>query len=240
MAESRLGEPIRQGTGGLPRLLIFDVNETLSDMSPMAARFEDVGAPASLAKAWFAGLLRDGFALTVVGENPAFAELAAEGLRGHLAGGSLDRDLESAVSHVMAGFSDLGVHGDVAGALRRLADLGFRLVTLSNGSASIAARLLADAGVDDCFESFLSVEQADIWKPVPGAYGYALEQCGVRAGDAMLIAVHPWDTDGARRAGLASAWLNRGGSRYPAYFLSPTLEAPSLLDLAQQLESRRG
>ncbi|MDQ3306937.1 MAG: hypothetical protein M3419_02025 [Actinomycetota bacterium] len=27
-----------------PRLLIFDVNETLSDMSPMAKRFEDVGA----------------------------------------------------------------------------------------------------------------------------------------------------------------------------------------------------
>ena len=31
----------------LPRLLIFDVNETLSDMSPMAKRFEDVGAPAA-------------------------------------------------------------------------------------------------------------------------------------------------------------------------------------------------
>jgi len=28
-----------------PRLLIFDVNETLSDMSPMAKRFEDVGTP---------------------------------------------------------------------------------------------------------------------------------------------------------------------------------------------------
>ena len=30
-----------------PRLLIFDVNETLSDMAPMAGRFEDVGAPAT-------------------------------------------------------------------------------------------------------------------------------------------------------------------------------------------------
>jgi 2-haloacid dehalogenase len=47
-------------------VLIFDVNETLSDMAPMAARFEDVGAPACLAKTWFAGLLRDGFALAAV------------------------------------------------------------------------------------------------------------------------------------------------------------------------------
>ena len=57
----------------LPRLLIFDVNETLSDMSPMAKRFEDVGAPAHLATTWFAGLLRDGFALTAVNSSDSFA-----------------------------------------------------------------------------------------------------------------------------------------------------------------------
>ncbi len=33
-----------------PAVLVFDVNETLSDMSPMVGRFEDVGAPAHLAK----------------------------------------------------------------------------------------------------------------------------------------------------------------------------------------------
>ena len=33
-----------------PTVLIFDVNETLSDMSPMAGQFEDVGAPGHLAK----------------------------------------------------------------------------------------------------------------------------------------------------------------------------------------------
>ena len=43
-----------------PKVLVFDVNETLSDMSPMGQRFEDVGVPAPVAKAWFAGLLRDG------------------------------------------------------------------------------------------------------------------------------------------------------------------------------------
>ena len=64
-----------------PRLLIFDVNETLSDMSPMAKRFEDVGAPAHLAATWFAGLLRDGFALTAVDSSDSFAHIAAESLR---------------------------------------------------------------------------------------------------------------------------------------------------------------
>nr|WP_254925633.1 MULTISPECIES: hypothetical protein [unclassified Rhodococcus (in: high G+C Gram-positive bacteria)] len=47
-----------------PRVIVFDVNETLSDMSPLSERFADVGAPNELASLWFASVLRDGFALT--------------------------------------------------------------------------------------------------------------------------------------------------------------------------------
>jgi 2-haloacid dehalogenase len=218
-----------------PQLLIFDVNETLSDMAPIAGRFEAVGADASLARTWFAGLLRDGFALTVAQENPSFTRLGADGLRSVLAGNSLNRPVEEAVEHIMAGFSELAVHPDVPGGVRALAALGIRLVTLSNGSASIAQRLLADAGLDHAFESFLSVEQAGIWKPAPGAYAFALDACEVDPMDAMLVAAHPWDTDGASRAGLAAAWINRTGGRYPEYFRTPDLEAVSLRHLAEQL-----
>jgi len=109
------------------------------------------------------------------------------------------------------------------------------MVTLSNGAASIARRLLTDAGLDHAFESFLSVEQAGIWKPAPGAYAFALDACGVDPMDAMLVAAHPWDTDGARRAGLAAAWINRTGGRYPEYFRPPDLEAASLRNLADLL-----
>ncbi|WP_454860043.1 haloacid dehalogenase type II [Promicromonospora soli] len=218
-----------------PRVLIFDVNETLSDMAPIAGRFEAVGAPAHLARPWFAGLLHDGFALTVAQENPSFAQLGAEGLWSVLAGMPLNRPVEDAVDHIMAGFAGLAVHPDVPGGVRALAGLGIRLVTLSNGSASIAQRLLTDAGLDDAFEAFLSVEQAGVWKPAPGAYAFALESCGVDPIDAMLVAAHPWDTDGAHRAGLAAAWINRAGGPYPGYFRSPDLEATSLLHLAEQL-----
>jgi len=219
-----------------PQLLLFDVNETLSDMSAIAERFEAVGAPGYLARTWFAGLLRDGFALTVAQENASFEQLGAEGLRAMLgAGMPLNRPVEAAVEHIMAGFSALVVHPDVPGGVRALAQLGIRLVTLSNGSASIAQRLLGDAGLAHAFEAFLSVEQAGTWKPAAGAYSYALAACQVDPMDAMLVAVHPWDTDGASRAGLAGAWINRSGGRYPEYFRPPDVEAPSLLHLADQL-----
>ncbi len=219
----------------LPRLLIFDVNETLSDMSPMATRFEDVGAPAHLATSWFAGLLRDGFALTAVDASDSFAQIAAESLRVGLHGLPLNRAAGEAVSHIMDGFAGLPVHADVPAGIRALSGLGIRLVTLSNGSASVAEALFDSAGIREHFERLLTVEDAGRWKPAPEAYAFALQQCGVDPEDAMLVAVHPWDTDGASRAGLATAWLDRTGAPYPAYFRTPDVRTASLTDLADQL-----
>ncbi|MFW5470249.1 haloacid dehalogenase type II [Knoellia sp. CPCC 206435] len=218
-----------------PRLLVFDVNETLSDMSPMQGRFEDVGAPPDLAAGWFAGLLRDGFALTVAGGSAPFTRLATGSLTVVLQRHVLDRPLPEAVEHVMDGFATLTVHPDVPAGAAALAALGIRLVTLSNGSASVAQGLLGRAGVGDRFEQLLSVEDAGVWKPAPAAYAHALERCGVAAGVAMLVAVHPWDIDGAARAGLATAWVNRDGGTYPGYFSPPDLTCTSLTDLADRL-----
>jgi 2-haloacid dehalogenase len=218
-----------------PAVLVFDVNETLSDLSPMADRFAEVGAPGHLARTWFAGVLRDGFALTAVRASTSFASIASDGLRGLFHGLPLDRGTDEAVEHVMGGFKGLEVHPDVADGVRALRDLEIRLVTLSNGSASVAEALLERAGVRDVFERLLSVEGAGIWKPAPGAYSYALHECGVGPMDAMLVAVHPWDIDGASRAGLGTAWVNRTGGPYPDHFEKPDVRPTSLMDLAALL-----
>jgi phosphoglycolate phosphatase-like HAD superfamily hydrolase len=60
------------------------------------------------------------------------------------------------VANIMDGFGELHVHPDVPDGLSALAELGIRLVTLSNGSASIAQRLLSSAGLDSHLERFLS------------------------------------------------------------------------------------
>jgi 2-haloacid dehalogenase len=215
--------PSRDASRLRPELLIFDVNETLSDLSPLEQRFDEVGAPAHLAQTWFAGVLRDGFALTAVDASRPFAEIATGTLLNSLHGLSLNRSLEDAVEHVMNGFSALPVHADVPNAVRTLAGSGMRLVTLSNGAAAVAEGLLDRAGIRDRFEMLLSVEDAGAWKPAAGAYAFALARCGVEPRDAMLVAVHPWDIDGAARAGLATAWIDRAGGPYPDYFRAADL-----------------
>ena len=219
----------------LPAVILFDVNETLSDMSPIASRFVDVGAPAHLAATWFAALLRDGFALTAAGSTAPFAKLGVGVLRASLAGLPLNRTVDESIEHIMGGFDELTVHPDVLDGIPVLAALPTRLVTLSNGAVTVAQRLFERSGIGGHFERLLSVEDAGVWKPAPGSYAYAARQCGVEPVDLTLVAVHPWDIDGAHRAGLGTAWINRTGATYPDYFTAPMLEATSVGHLATLL-----
>jgi 2-haloacid dehalogenase len=215
------------------RVIVFDVNETLSDMAPMASRFADVGAPGLLARVWFSNLLRDGFALTAVHRKEPFARLARGALEAVLAGVSLNRPATAAADHILAGFSSLSVHPDVPGGIRLLREAGLRLITLSNGSADVASQLLTRAGIRDSFEQLLSVEDAPAWKPAAAAYAYAARMCSAPAADMLLIAVHPWDIHGAHQAGLRTGWIARQPAPYPGYFAAPDVQAPDLGTLAR-------
>lgn len=214
-----------------PKLIVFDVNETLSDMSGMAEAFASVGAPPTLAATWFASLLRDGFALTVTGANPDFADLAAVSLSAALAAHDVP-EVDAAVQRIMGAFGSLPVHDDVVDGVRSLASQGIRLVTLSNGSTGVAQGLFDRSGISDCFAGLLSVQDAPAWKPAAAAYEYALLACDVAARDAMLVAAHPWDIHGAHQAGMATAYVNRIGAAYPSHFQAPDVQVASLVELA--------
>lgn len=237
-APTALEQTNQPSTHRRPRLIVFDVNETLSDMSGLANRFADLGVPPALAGTWFASLLRDGFALTVTGANPGFADVAATSLAAALTTHRV-QDVDAAVQQIMDAFTSLPVHGDTVDGITALAAANLRLVTLTNGSATVAQGLLERNGIAEHFERLLSVQDTTGWKPAPAAYAYALEVCDVAADDAMLVAVHPWDIHGAQHAGLMTAYLNRTGAPYPGYFHRPDIQVASLVELAEQLTDAR-
>ena len=204
---------------------VFDVNETLSDLAPMRTRFAEVGLPPTAAQLWFVTLLRDGIGVAAAGGLVRFAD-AARGVLAPMLPGDPD-----AVEHVLAGFQELPVHPDVPGGIRALRAGGHRLVTLSNGAAEVAVGLLGRAGIRDQFEALLSVEDAGVWKPARAAYLYAADRLGVRPGDATLVAAHPWDIDGAARAGLRTAYVDRTGADYPSHLTPPDSTVASIAEL---------
>jgi len=81
------------------------------------------------------------------------------------------------------------------------------VATLSNGHLALLLDLARHA--DLRFDCLLSAELARAYKPAPAAYLTAARLLGVAPGELMLVAAHPWDLEGARRAGLRTAFVAR-------------------------------
>jgi 2-haloacid dehalogenase len=111
------------------------------------------------------------------------------------------------------------------------------VASLSNGHVA----LLVDLGRhgDLRFDCVLSAELARAYKPAPEVYETAARLLAVEPGELMLVAAHPWDLDGARAAGLHTAFVDRPLEFGPG---SPAREYPDgdesvgdLLELAERL-----
>jgi 2-haloacid dehalogenase len=218
-------------------VLVLDVNETLSDLEPMRARFVAAGLPAHSLDTWFASTLRDGFALTAAGAYADFRTVGVDVLSAQLAAVGLE-PTEETIGAVLSGMTELSLHPDVEPGLRRLHESGLRIISLTNGSAAMSERMFTDGGIMPFLEHRLDVGTPRQWKPHRAAYQYAADVCGVSPDRMALVAVHPWDIDGARRAGLQGYYVDRRGTPYPKAFLEPDLVAPDLLGLADLIQAR--
>ena len=79
--------------------------------------------------------------------------------------------------------------------------------TLSNGHLALLVDLARHG--DLRFDCVLSAELAHAYKPAPEAYQTAARLLGVEPAELMLVAAHPWDLEGARGAGLRTAFVDR-------------------------------
>ena len=217
---------------------VLDVNESLSGLEPLRARFTDSGAPGHLLDTWFASTLRDGFALAAAQRSMPFPEVAAAVLRGLLSGVQLTQPVDEAVAHVLAGFPLLDVHPDVPAGVRALSHHGLRVVTLTNGSLSQSEALLERAGVAHLVEHRLSVDDAGRWKPHPDAYAYAARTCDVPLDRCAMVAVHPWDLMGAASVGMTTAWVDRNGPPWPDALAAPDVTGRDQGAVSGQLRAR--
>ena len=217
-----------------PEVLVLDVNETLSDLTPMRQRFEAAGLPGHSLDTWFAAVLRDGFALTAVDATAEFGTIGAEILAGQLAAAGIEPSAD-AIRGVLSGFTQLRLHPDVVPGLQRIHELGLRIVTLTNGSAAMSEQMFTDAGLLPLLEHRLDVTKPGHWKPHRAAYEYAAEVCQVPMERMALAAVHPWDIDGAKRAGLQGWYVDRRQTPYPTMFTSPDLSVTDFEQLAERV-----
>jgi 2-haloacid dehalogenase len=215
-----------------PALLLFDINETLLDLAPLRTSIERI-LPGG-AELWFTTMLHHATAMSLAGRFAPLPEIGAAALRMLAEGRGVALSPHQA-QMAIAPIARLPAHRDVAPALARLRDAGFRLAALSNSTTAGLRAQLAHADLTPLFDAQFSVQDFGVYKPHPGVYLGATARMRVAPGQAMLVAAHGWDVAGAGWAGLRTAFVCRGNKRPFPLAEEPALVVRDLAELAGRL-----
>ena len=223
------------------RAIAFDLDNTLWDVEPVLARAE------ARLYAWLAEHApRMAERLTSAEMRTAREELARrEPHNAHdvgylrltaLAAHAREHGYGEPVAHgafaaFLAARNEVELFPDVLPALTRLKSR-YLLGSLSNGNADLAL-----IGLDHLFVVSLNARQIGAAKPerrcfeeLSGALGCAPQEI-LYVGDEPLL-----DVVAARAAGLATVWMNRGGTRtWPAGLGPPDIAVTDCAELASRL-----
>lgn len=215
-------------------ILVFDVNETLLDLSAFNAPFEQYFGDAAVRREWFSQMLLIAFTTTITGAYADFGTIGRSALavveRRHRRALSDEQRSEA-----LGTIRRLAPHPDVEGGLRRLREGGLRLVTLTNSTEQVVEAQLAFAGLRQYFERVFSADAVRRLKPAPEPYRMVAQELGVGTDGLLLVAAHAWDIAGAIGAGCQAAFIERPGQFLDALTPRPTYTAKDLDDLADQI-----
>lgn len=220
-----------------PSVLVFDVNETLIDITSLEPHFEKMFGDRGVLREWFNQLVMYSMTVTLSDAYIDFFALGQAVLR--MIGDSRRVQLtDSDLDELAHGMRTMPAHPDVGDGLSALRAQGYRLVTLTNSPPKPGVPTpLEHAGLADFFEKQFSVDTWRAFKPSRQLYTGVAEQLGVAPSDAMMVAAHVWDTIGAQAAGLRGALITRpGNAPLPTPELpQPDVVATDLRDLATRL-----
>ncbi|HVV09066.1 haloacid dehalogenase type II [Amycolatopsis sp.] len=218
-------------------LCVFDINETLLDLTALDEMFLDLTGSATAREEWFTLVIHTALTVTATGGYRDFAEIAGAAAGAIAAGYGRPFD-DAQRQRIGAGLRELPPHPDVPDALARLRGDGFTLVALGNSPLATIEAQLANSGLAGLFDRVFSAEQAGALKPAAAPYRQVLDAYDIRADEAIMIAAHDWDIAGAQAAGLRTGFVARPGQTELPGAPAATLTAPDLGALAELVRTQ--
>jgi 2-haloacid dehalogenase len=216
----------------MTRVVAFDVNETLLDLSALDASFEEILGSAALRGQWFAQMLQLSFVGGLSGEYVDFSTAQHAALL--MVAERNERAVTDAQATEMVNrMSSLPAHPEVAAALALLHETTLEVVALTNSPQPVAEAQLTNAGLREHFDAVMSADAVKRLKPAPEPYRAVAGAFDVDTADVRLVAAHSWDVSGAMAAGCTAAFVAR-----PGMVLSPIGRQPDIVgaDLAEVVE----
>jgi 2-haloacid dehalogenase len=213
--------------------VVFDVNETMLDLSAIDPLFTRWFGDPTARKEWFAQTLHVAMTLAATREFRSFGEVGMAALveLARRRGVSLPGDNAARLREAEL---RLPAHLDVVPALRFLRDAGLVTAALSNNPLPVLQDQLHHAGLSPLLDEVMSVDEAGALKPAPEVYAFAVRRLALPRRSIWMVAAHGWDIAGATRAGLRGAFVARPGQS-PDPFAPPEIVGDDLLTIAHAL-----
>lgn len=220
-------------------IILFDINETVLDLSILKPKFKTVFGDESVLATWFSMLLHSSTVCMMTDIKTDFATLAGTMLDALAARMGLTLS-NSMRDNILSGFANLPPHKDIKQALSTLKSAGFRTVAFSNSSLNLISTQITNAGLMAYFDDILSVEKTGSFKPDPTVYKYAAAQLNQPLETLRLVATHDWDTHGALSVGMHAAYINRSSAIYHPLYRQPDIIALTMEDIVKQIIEQDG
>ncbi|RYE72844.1 MAG: haloacid dehalogenase type II [Oxalobacteraceae bacterium] len=220
-----------------PKVLFFDVNETLLDMTGVKARVGNVLSDSKAAELWFTTTLQYSLVMSVSDQYAEFSEIGAATLKMIARKNGIDLS-ETKAKETLSPMRTLPPHPDVKAALGCLKARGWRMAVLSNSSKSGMKAQMAHAELEHFLERQMSVESVGKFKPHADVYQWATNEMNIDSSECMLVAAHGWDVAGAKWAGWQTAFIGRKGEQTFPLGPKPDIEEANLLDFASSLNKK--
>ena len=215
-------------------VIVFDVNETLLDMTPLKKSVNELLGEEQGFKIWFGMLLHYSTVSNSIEEYNDFTTIATATLK--MAAVSMNKKVsEDQVKETLSLIKTLQSYPDVAKGLTVLKENGFRLITLTNSPDGALQAQLENSKLTHFFEQALSIDSLGKYKPAPETYQWAAKQLKVKPEEMLLVAAHGWDIAGATHAGLATGFVAREGQSLYSLSKDPNFIAEDILKMAEKL-----
>lgn len=228
----------------MPRTLLFDTWGTLVDNYTIADVIEPYVYESHLAQdiaqdwrfqqkwAMFYTTLADSFVLHP-GLNEACLRWALE--KHHI-------DLpDSAIKEINAQYHKLRAYPDVVEALKSLKQQGHTIKIVANPTKKMIEDHSRHAGTLPYIDEIISSgEEAKAFKPSPKVFQLGIERAGCPKEQILWVTGHFWETVGAARQGLVTAWTNRARHPMLKIGVTPNYVTTTLKELADILAKDEG
>ncbi|MDH5976537.1 haloacid dehalogenase type II [Vibrio splendidus] len=215
-------------------VILFDINETVLNLGSLQPKFKAVFGSEDALSLWFSKLLHSSTVCIATNIKSTFSELANATLDAIAQRYKCDLTVESKDA-LLTSFANLPAHTDIKDSLLKLRNNGFKTVAFSNSSLDLIASQIKNSGLEDYFDTVISVEETGSFKPNSDVYKFAAETLQEPVENLRLVATHDWDTHGALSAGLQAAYIDRTGVEYHSLYLKPEISSRTMDGVVEQI-----